>query len=96
MPNTEYIILKSQTTENGSSFLPANTESSFEYVTAAWNRDSSVGVATGYGLDSRGWIPGRAKYFSFLHIVDNGSEAHTNSYPVGKPGSFPGGKAAGT
>jgi hypothetical protein len=27
------------------------------------NRDSSVGVEMGYGLDSRGSIPGRGKIF---------------------------------
>jgi hypothetical protein len=33
--------------------------------------------------------------FSFLHVVQTGSEAHPASYPIGTGGSFPGGKAAG-
>jgi hypothetical protein len=28
-----------------------------------WNRDSSVGIAMGYGLDGRGLIPGKGKRF---------------------------------
>jgi hypothetical protein len=31
--------------------------------------DSSVGIATGYGLDSRGSIPGRVKNFLFSIAV---------------------------
>jgi hypothetical protein len=33
--------------------------------------------------------------FSLHHRVQNGSGAHQASYPMGKRGSFPGGKAAG-
>jgi hypothetical protein len=29
-----------------------------------WSRDSSVGIATGYGLDGRGSITGKGKIFS--------------------------------
>jgi hypothetical protein len=61
------------------------------------SRDSSVGIALGYGLDDRGSgvrFPSGAGNFS-LHRVQNGSGAHPASYPMGTGGSFPGGKAAG-
>jgi hypothetical protein len=61
-------------------------------------RDSSVGIALGYGLDDRGSrVPFSAgtENFSLHHRVQNGSGAHTASYPMGTGGSFPGGKAAG-
>jgi hypothetical protein len=57
-------------------------------------RDSSVGIATGYGLDDRGGgssSPGRVKKISLLHIVQTGSGGHPTSYKMGT-----GGKAAGT
>jgi hypothetical protein len=56
------------------------------------SRDSSVGIALGYGLDDRGSIPGN---FSLNHRVQNGSGAHPASYQMGTRGSYPGGKAAG-
>jgi hypothetical protein len=34
--------------------------------------------------------------FSLHHCVQNGSEAHPASYPMGTRSSFPGGKAAGS
>jgi hypothetical protein len=61
------------------------------------NRDSSVGIALGYVLDDRGirfLFPAGAGNFS-LHHVQNGSGAHSASYPMGTRGSFPGSKAAG-
>jgi hypothetical protein len=61
-------------------------------------RDSSVGIALGYGLDDRGSrfrFPTGAGNFSFHHRVQNGSGAHPASYPMGTRGSFPGNKAAG-
>jgi hypothetical protein len=61
------------------------------------SRDSSVGIALGYGLDDRGSrvrFPAGAGNFS-LHRIQNGSGAHSASYPVGTWGSFPGGKATG-
>jgi hypothetical protein len=70
------------------SFLPV----SFEI------RDSSVGIALGYGLDDRGSgvrFPAGAGSFSLNHRVQNGSGAHPASYPMGTRGPFPGGKAAG-
>jgi hypothetical protein len=62
------------------------------------SRDSSVGIALGYGLDDRGSrvrFPVDAGNFSLHHRVQNGSEAHPASNPMGTRGSFPGGKATG-
>jgi hypothetical protein len=55
------------------------------------SRDSSVGIATGYGLDYRMIgvrFPSEAGNFSLRHHVQTGSEAHPASYPVGvkRPG----------
>jgi hypothetical protein len=67
------------------------------FVTSLHMRqDSSVGIATGYGL------PNRMNEVRFLagagnlsrHRVQTGSGAHPASYPMGTRGSFPGGKAA--
>jgi hypothetical protein len=61
-------------------------------------RDSSVGIALGYGLDDRG---SRVRFsvgagnFSLHHRVQNGSGAHPASYPMGTRGSFPGNKVTG-
>jgi hypothetical protein len=61
-------------------------------------RDSSVGIALGYGLDKRGF---RVRFsagdgnFSFHHRVQNGFGAHSASYPMSIRGSFSGDKAAG-
>jgi hypothetical protein len=62
------------------------------------SRDSSGGIALGYGLDDRGSrvrFPAGAGNFSLHHRVQNGSGAHPASYPLGTRGSFLGGKAAG-
>jgi hypothetical protein len=62
------------------------------------SRDSSVGLALGYGLDdlgSRVRFPAEAGNFSVHHRVQNGSGAHPAFYPMGTRGSFPGGKATG-
>jgi hypothetical protein len=56
-------------------------------------RDSSVGIATGYGLDDRMigvQFPVGTGNFSLRHRVQTGSGAH----PKGTGGFFPGGKAA--
>jgi hypothetical protein len=61
-------------------------------------RDSSVGTATGYGLDDRMTgirFPAGDGNFSLRHRVQTGSGAHSASYSMGTGGSFPGGKAAG-
>jgi hypothetical protein len=62
------------------------------------SRDSSVGIALDYGLDDRGsrfQFPAGAANFSLHYRVQNGSGAHSTSYPVGTRSSFSGGKAAG-
>jgi hypothetical protein len=62
------------------------------------SRDSSVGIALGYGLDdwgSRVRFQVGAGNFSLHHRVQNGSGAHPASYPVGNRGSFPGVKRPG-
>jgi hypothetical protein len=62
------------------------------------SRDSSVGIALGYGLDdlsSRVRFPAGGANFSLHHRVQNGSGAHPASYPMSIRGSFPAGKAAG-
>jgi hypothetical protein len=67
------------------------------FIKGRKSRDSSVGIALGYGLDDRGSsvrFPAGAGNFSLHHRVRNGSEAHPASYPMGTRGSFPGGKAA--
>jgi hypothetical protein len=68
------------------------------YVTWKKSRDSSVGIALGYGLDDRGSrvrFSAGAGNFSLHHRVQNGSGAHPPSYQMGTSGSFPGGKVAG-
>jgi hypothetical protein len=61
------------------------------------SRDSSVGIALGYGLDDRGYkvrFPAGAGNFSLHHRVQNGCGTHPASYPMDTGGSFLGGKAA--
>jgi hypothetical protein len=68
------------------------------FVSFFRSRDSSVGIALGYGLDdrsSRVRFSVEAGNFSLHHRVQNGSGVHPDSYPMGTRGSFPGGKAAG-
>jgi hypothetical protein len=48
-------------------------------------RDSSVGIATGYGLDGRNSNTGRGKV-----LLSSGSGAHPASYPMGIGDSFSG------
>jgi hypothetical protein len=60
-------------------------------LSASKSRDSSVGVALGYGLDDRGSrvrFPAGAGNFSLHHRVQNGYGAHPASYPMGTRGSF--------
>jgi hypothetical protein len=56
-------------------------------------RDSSAGIALGYGLDDWGSgvrFPAGAGNFSLHRRVQNGSEAHPASYPMGTGGGgFP-------
>jgi hypothetical protein len=61
-------------------------------------RNSSVGIATGYGLDDRmiGFqFAAGAGNFSLRRHVQTGSGAHPASYPMSTGDSFPGGKATG-
>jgi hypothetical protein len=60
--------------------------------------ESSVGITLGYGLNDRGSrvrFSAGAGNFSLHHRVQTSSGAHPASYPMGKRGSFPGGKADG-
>jgi hypothetical protein len=62
------------------------------------SRDSSVGIALGYGSDDCGFrvrFPEGAGNFSFHLCVQTGSGAHPASYPMGTRGSSLGRKAAG-
>jgi hypothetical protein len=62
------------------------------------NRDRSVGIALGYGLDDRGSrvrFPAGAGNFSLHRRVQNGSGAHPASYPMGNNGFSLGVKVAG-
>jgi hypothetical protein len=62
------------------------------------SRDSSVGIALGYGLDDRGSrvrFPAGAGNFSLHHRIQNGAGVHPASYPMGTRGSFPGVKRPG-
>jgi hypothetical protein len=59
--------------------------------------DSSVVIATGYGLDDGGFgvrVPLGSR-IPLLHVVQTGSEAHLASYPMGTRGSPPGVKQPG-
>jgi hypothetical protein len=62
------------------------------------SRDSSVGIASGYGLDSRcsgvRFLAGAVK-FSLLYRLQIGCGARPASYPMGTGSSFSEGKAAG-
>jgi hypothetical protein len=50
--------------------------------------DSSVGIATDYGLDGRDSMPGSGKKFCLLHIFQNDTKAHPAFYPMRSWGSF--------
>jgi hypothetical protein len=81
------------------SYFPSFINFSFSFFPFFKSRDSSVGIALGYGLDDRDCrvrFPAGAGNFSLHHrYVRNGSGAHPASYPTGTSGSFPGDKAAG-
>jgi hypothetical protein len=49
----------------------------------------------GYGLDSRGSIPLRGKFFSLPHSVQTGSGSNPASYPMDTGGSILWDKGAG-
>jgi hypothetical protein len=58
------------------------------------SRGSTVGMATGYGLE--GFESREGQEFSFLHVVHIGSGAQPASYIMDTGGTLPVGKAAGT
>jgi hypothetical protein len=61
------------------------------------SRDSSVGIATVYGLDDPGVgvrVPVWSRIFSSPRRPQ-GPGVHPTSYPMCRGGSFPGDKAAG-
>jgi hypothetical protein len=71
--------------------FPFNDESTFHLL----GKDSTVDIATGYGLDGRGFrarVPVRVSVFSSPRRPNRGP---SSSYSLGTDGSFPGGKAAG-
>jgi hypothetical protein len=51
-----------------------------------WN--SSVGIATGYGLDDRGLILSGGGEFSLRHRVHTGSRTHPAPCPMGTGGTL--------
>jgi hypothetical protein len=58
-----------------------NVDVIFAYSTQSWDRDSSVGMATGYGLDGRGdRIPVGARFFAH---VQTGPGVHPASCTMG-------------
>jgi hypothetical protein len=60
------------------------------------SRGSSGSIVSDYGLDDRAIevrSPTSAEDFSSSPCVQTGSEAHTDSCPMGTGGPFPGGKA---
>jgi hypothetical protein len=62
-----------------------STVLNFLYNCSVKSRDSSVGIALGYGLDDRGSrarLPAGAGNFSLHHRVQNGPGAHPASYPM--------------
>jgi hypothetical protein len=62
------------------------------------SRDSSVGIATGYGLDDRMigvQLAAGAENIPLRHHDHTGCGAHPASCPMGTEGSFPGGKSTG-
>jgi hypothetical protein len=70
----------------------------WHYSYSEQSRDSSVGIALGYGPDdwgSRFRFPTGAGNFPLHHRVQNVSGAQPASYSRGTRGSFPGDKAAG-
>jgi hypothetical protein len=67
-------------------------------INVTGSRDNSVSLALGYGLDGRGSrfrFPSGAGNFSLHHRVQNGFGVHTDRYPMGTRGSFPGDKMTG-
>jgi hypothetical protein len=63
---------------------------SFKYlISIIKSRDSSVGTATGYGLDDPIRFPAGAGNFSLRYHFQTGYRAHTTSCPMATGGFFP-------
>jgi hypothetical protein len=67
------------------------------YSTVNESRHRAVGIATGYGWTTEGsQLESRwGQEFSLLHVVQTGSGAQPDSYPMCTVSFFPEGKAAG-
>jgi hypothetical protein len=60
-----------------------SSETFVEFRHTTRSRDSSVGIATGYGLDDQGEREFESRWgkkFSLLHIIQTGSGVHPTSY----------------
>jgi hypothetical protein len=64
----------------------------FMLILVLGSRNSAVGTATGYGLESRrlGVRVLVGLRFFCLHVAQTGSGAHPTSYPMDTEGPFPG------
>jgi hypothetical protein len=68
----------------------------YSYFSSYYNSSKSRDSSVGYGLDDRGSrvrFPVGAGNFSLHHRVQNDTEAHPASYPMGTMTFFPGGKS---
>jgi hypothetical protein len=81
--------------QNKSNYISVYFKCHILYILDEKSRNRSVGIATGYGLDGLGSIPGSVNFY-LHHSVQTGSGAHPASYLVGTRGSFPRSKAAGS
>jgi hypothetical protein len=59
------------------------------------SRNNSVGIATGYGLNSPGSISDRRKIVFHYQSVQTSSGTHPASYPMGNGDEFPEAKRQG-
>jgi hypothetical protein len=60
-----------------------------QVIIRIYKRRLEVVIATGYGLDGRGSIPGRGNISLFPTTSRQYLEAHPASYPMGTRGYFP-------
>jgi hypothetical protein len=99
-PEIHYNMISPSTPRSSKWSLPIRvpTYTLYMYTFLIMSRDNSVGIATGYWLGDQMIgvrFPAGAGNFSLRHHVQTGSGARPEFYPMGKGGSFPGGKAAG-
>jgi hypothetical protein len=94
-----FVVISLQT-QSGNFWIYPRIPSKYSLLPLFYkSRDSSVGIALGYGLNDRGSrvpFPEGAENFSLHHRVQNGAGAHPVSYPLATRGFFPGVKAAGS